>query len=107
MKMQAAPLNNQLTVQCPPFLSGRETKAAAEATTDIRPRVCTLSGPKMKCEASLKYFLKSVFSPLTLKTSVFAVTHAGDAALFTGEKVGRLRQHCEDLSTPLATPTQT
>lgn len=43
MKMQAAPLINQLTVQSPPFLSERETTAA----TDIRPQVCTRSGPKM------------------------------------------------------------
>lgn len=66
MKMQAAPHNNQLTVQCPPFSSERETKAAA---ADIRPHVCTQSGAKMKCEDSLKYFLKSIF-PFTLKTSV-------------------------------------
>lgn len=67
MKMQAAPLINQLTVQRPPLLSGRETKAAE---TDIRPHVCTQSGPRMKCEASLKYFLKSSF-PLKLKMSVW------------------------------------
>lgn len=57
MKMQAAPLINQLTVQCPPFLSERETKAPL--LTDIRPHVC---GPKMKCEASLT-FLEVHFSP--------------------------------------------
>lgn len=109
MKTQAAPLNNQLTVQCPPFLSERETKALAAAASDIRPHVCALR-PTLKWTADLalllqelemwgqfEIFLEVLFSPLKVRR-VFCCNTCRWRSTFHREKVGCLRQRCEDLS---------
>lgn len=85
MKTQAAPLNNQLTVQCPRVSSERQTASAAltpaaNATTDLA-QVLRGEGRGGWREASLRHFLKVPFPPsLKIELGVSAVTHAGDAA---------------------------